>query len=377
MNKNPLLSFELTKIYKSKLTYVIPLILLIGLVVIYYFTSSNFSTYKSETPASLSLEIESIGNSIKELDNIEKAKPLKETLIEQKKLTQQKLTAFTDSNWEEFTKLQITTDKTLVTLMENGNAHIPVPISEIEKQIGLNEEVLERKVLPVAPGTEVEGIHFTSLIIKLFFNLVGTFILILIICKLFTQEIETGTFKFLTNQPLELKKIFYSKYFLTVSVGTLITLLVMILAFLIGYIFEGTGNLNYPVLITAGEDTYQFISVLEFITKSTILYLLGIVFTCSLVYLISLLTRNSLITFILTLIFILSGTILYQSVEPLLKFAHLNPFFYLNSASIINMDIGEKLSNYNFSFVKGIVLFSLSSFLINITSLKIMKKSSF
>lgn len=377
MNKNALLSFELTKIYKSKLTYVIPLILLIGITLAYYITYSNFSTYKNETPASLSLEIESIENSIQELGNIKEAQTLKETLTEQKELTQQKLTAFVDSNWTELTKLEIATDKNLVALMESGNAHIPVPISEIKKQIALNEEVLKKEVLPIDPGTEVEGIQFTSITIKLFFNLFGTFIFILITCKLFAQEIETGTFKFLTNQPISLKKIFYSKYFLSMSMSLLLTLSIIIVAFLIGLIFKGAGDFEYPILITTGQDAYQFISIMEFVVKSTILYALGIMFISSLVFLISLLTRSSLLSFILTLVIVLAGTILYQNIGPLLRFAHLNPFLYLNSTSIINMDIASKLNNYNFSFIKGILLFCLCSFIINITSIKIMKNNSF
>lgn len=375
MNKIPLLSFEFTKLYKRKITYVIPLILLVGLIVLYYFTYSNFSMYERQTPDSLSLEIESFEASIKELDNIAEAKALKEALVEQKNLTEQTLVAFKNSNGEEFTKLQITKDKNLISLIESGNAYVPVSTSEIKKEIILKEEILQREALPVDLGTEVEGIHFASLIMKLFFNLFGTFIFTLLICKLFTQEIEIGTFKFLTNQPIQTKKLLYSKYFFSVAISILLTLLVIVIAFLIGYVFNGSGNFNYPILINSEEGIYQFINILEFITKSTFLYIFGIIFICSLVYLISVLVKNSLISFIVTLIFVLVGTILYQNIEPLIKFAHLNPFFYLNSPSIINMEIADKLNNYNFSFIKGIVLFSVSSLIINITSLKIMKNN--
>ncbi|AXI01098.1 hypothetical protein DV702_16055 [Sporosarcina sp. PTS2304] len=374
MKKNPLLSFELTKLYKSKISYIIPFILLFSLMILYYVTYSNSSTYKSETVESFNLEVESFDRSIKDLEDVPEAINLKETLLEQKELTQKQLEAYQNVNWERYTQLQIDIDKNLYLMMESGDAHVPFPGSVIKKKIALNEEILKRKVVPVEAGTEVEGVHYASFVLKILFNFIGTFIFVLVICKLFAQEIELGKFKFLVNQPISIKRLLYSKYVIISSVNILLAIIIIVMAFIIGCIFNGTGDYSYPVLVSTGEGTYKFISILEFISYSTTLYAFGILFICSLTFLVSVLTKSSLISFITTSVIIVLGTIVFQAVESLLKVADLNPFLYLDSAKIITMETAEKTGNYDFSYVKGIIVFIVGSIIINTFTLKIMKR---
>jgi len=98
---------------------------------------------------------------------------------------------------------------------------------------------------------EMTGFNFLYQVMQRFLPYVALIFVFLTICDVFTQENETGSYKFLLLQPVSRIKIYIIKLLFALVLAFLMLMLPLLLLFFVFGFFNGFGSPDYPVLIHA------------------------------------------------------------------------------------------------------------------------------
>ncbi|MFD1174554.1 ABC transporter permease [Oceanobacillus picturae] len=189
-------------------------------------------------------------------------------------------------------------------------------------------------------------------------------IIILLGCFIFGNTLSSETTKkshgirFHQVLPLSQTKLFVTKY-LTGYVGILLFIMVMIgVPLLLGTIMHGFGHLDYPVLVYDGpnseatalnpmEDTFHFISLQEYLTKTLWFTLVMSLLIYSLYYLVSQFSKEPIFNTIIIGILCFVGM--------LINYPY-NPFSYLDIDKVISHEIQLQTWNTDITYITGIMI---------------------
>lgn len=188
---------------------------------------------------------------------------------------------------------------------------------------------------------------------------------------------KKSTLDFLMTQPVSGSNIFFGKLINSVTVALLSSIWIIFVVFLIGTIFNRLGDWQYPILTydsasLANSSNYtgnlssgmgfHFIPLGEYLVKSSILFLLALVFLISLTIFCSIFLKSQLGIFTIVILFASAGYVLSIQIQP--ELAHLSPFVYLNSTKIINGEVSTIIDNPSINFLTGSLVLLISILII-------------
>lgn len=148
------------------------------------------------------------------------------------------------------------------------------------------------------------------------------------------------------------------------------------LAFVSSSLFFGTGRLDYPVLyFTLTDSSPYYDQVGKALWSSLLLQTLAIVFISLVIYNISQACRQKMISLFVSLVVLLGGIILPNTLVPLQKISHWWPLTYLRSYDIVRGVHQEFVQNTNITFETGLVVLLVGNLLLFFLALLIKQKS--
>lgn len=368
MNKE-LFNLEYKKFIKSKIIFFLFFILIVITIAILLISSFN---NKELTLNEYKYEIHSLERALDSLPKTGVTEELRKSLLDDinKKVIQMK--AFENEEWKKVLELQIELDRKLLENVSTGKAVSTISNDELNERIIINNEFINRNIKP--KNFENSGFYILYQFLDSIYGLFGVVVILIISGGILTKDFENGSIRFLLVQPIPRSSILNTKFSFSVLNSFIILLFLMVYTFILGSIIYGIGSGNYPFLIQDLDNSY-FINITELIFKSTILFILVIIFSIVLNFFFSVIFKNTLAALSATLILLLLSSTAFNKVESLQKIAHLVPVSYLDTFGIVNGDLSYTLGNSNITFFNGIIILLTFSLVLYFISRRIYKKT--
>ncbi|WP_353093581.1 ABC transporter permease subunit [Tissierella praeacuta] len=236
-------------------------------------------------------------------------------------------------------------------------------IEEIQKEVALNQYILDNEIEPVINPYTMTGANSLVMFLKGNNLIILVFLIALLSIDIYLSEVEEGSYKLSYTQPFERKDIFLGKVITILIISMLLIVLGAILNFgAISSIYE-VGNMNYPfianeninqIVFNNNNTEYTIMPLWKYVLLGFGLLLSIVIFTITLIICISIFTDSSKKTMgtsimLLILAFIFDNFLTKQSIVNLIY-----PYSYIYIRNAIEVN---KRSNYLF----GILLNSLMS----------------
>lgn len=348
---------ELTKLYRSKYLFILP----IFIISIIMFTYVPYSKFTKINQNDLIIESKALTNNLSDIVEDMKSKGFPEEvyqLIEQQKLLSIDRTEAIEQH-----------DQTKQLLAEREMEKINLDLLQQGKLSGYTFEELSLKIEELAFFIENPDVEYmdkflftklsTSYFIPRLFEFVPITTLLLIISILLsfylTMEYREKTINFLNVLPYKKRKITFDKMGVALSwiVGS--WAIVGLLISLITTIQFGFGTLKYPFFYLDTDRMIISITSGEYMMKLIVSLILLSFFLVSSIYLISLLTKSTIIAMAIS-----AGLILPAMMPSVLKvippsLLRYLPYGYLNLPELIFSR--SDIEGWNPSWMQGITYF--------------------
>ena len=230
-------------------------------------------------------------------------------------------------------------------------------ILDLKNKIFLYEELMVLNQEPDTLKYEKFGFTYVFRIMDSLFPMLIVLLLAVLLTEIFLNSYKKGiNIELLVPSSaisMTLKKVVY---------GTLVTVSVYGLSLFIGFIISsivnGTGNIQYPILLSS-VNAPETTPIWLILIKMFFLQLLSIVNITLVVSLISLFAKNRLSTLLISIVIIIGSPLALQSIEVLHPFIHLNPFTYFFSGDVVTGLTMYELNNEQVTFTMGVILLCL------------------
>lgn len=333
-----LLPFELKKmIYNKKFLYLC--LLLVGLVIIVFSRNWVFESYIDKEArqrvddlirASQSNGRMLIHSLEKDPEN-EELKTLQSINYDIIDILYELRNNVTSDDWR--TRLQME-NEFLPYILEYKNAGGDHPLShtEIAQTIAHNKKLLDENIKPEHPTYSLAFPNFLKIMTDLFINFGAILLLILFIGDLFSSEFENRSIGLLFTQPLNKQSVITSKFFGSVIIYLIITIVVFSTSTILGLLLGKEGTFHYPLLIEKNNEFY-FITIADYLIQGLTITSVFVLLVISLIMIMGLLLKNTMTALFVLLVTILGGFSL--TFLPWNFFNWINPFQYLLAEDII------------------------------------------
>ena len=376
--KLQLIKFEFIKVLKKPKTF-LAVILLCSFISILMIINNNIDdNIKRNNISELDYKIESIEEAINKLpedNNNSRIQNIRENYQKTNNLLKEQIETYKQDDWKNYLALQNEIDTNHLIALDKGEIIGGEPREQIETRLSINKELLAKNIRPVNEGVSTQGVHFLKNILNIFLGFMGILVFIFIVGDSLSNEYEKGTIKFLFTQPISRVRILTSKLLVTASIVFALITVISLFSFLLGSIFNGIGNLNYPTLIIR-DGQVSFINLYVIISLSGILFIFVTIFILTLQFFFSLWTKSNILATGFTIIL---SSILYIGITQygyFSNFAHLIPFSYFDTTNIVNGQLAQSLENRNLSLLSGIVSLFISSLVFFFASIILIKEKS-
>lgn len=219
-----------------------------------------------------------------------------------------------------------------------------------------------------------------------YFDIIILIVISLVSFSAYTSDKESNKGIYLIfTQPLEKSRYYLKRIIFNLMTAYILTLLIIILGFLMGSIFEGVGDVNFPIaihkLLIHNPDQISIFGVLEsiylipiwkYLLKLFIIICIELMFLGSLMQLISVFIINKKEQ-LATIFLIGLGSIL---LEKLLKFNFIkiiNPFNYLKATFLANNGLMIIKNNSITNFTNGLIILTIWSLLFIVLGMRFIK----
>lgn len=207
--------------------------------------------------------------------------------------------------------------------------------------------------------------HYLDKFFRFLFSILGAVFFLFLFADILTKEglRRNGPIHLLRTQPIHRDKVLAGKFLTVLIISFMILLVTIILSLILGILFEGLGDWDYPVLIYGEDRSFRFISMGIFLVIASSMFLM-ILFLCyTILFLFSVLTTRVLVTIGLTLATIFIGIQLSEEMITA-SFAHYLPFHYFSVFDIITNEYAVSVDNYQFTYQNGMLSLGLTSLFI-------------
>lgn len=206
-------------------------------------------------------------------------------------------------------------------------------------------ELARKDLAEISNEVGLSGVYFLKFSLDLWFGSIGILFLILFLSDIWTSELENQQIKLIKVQPNPLKK-YYNKKFITIfGLYLSVFLLYTSIFFVVGYIINGQGSVDYPIII----DNTHIIPISKYIVITTLVNLLGVILIMSVVELISMIIKNYHLTLLISFLSIYVANMLSEKIFSPVNYY----FFFIFNASLF-------IKNYYFSTTNLFYYFIIS-----------------
>lgn len=224
---------------------------------------------------------------------------------------------------------------------------------DIKRALATNTQHLEINIAPEHETYSTALPNFMKQIIDIFVNFGVIAVLLILVGDSLTTEFEKRSIKFLYTQPLKRSAIIRSKFWIAVTIYSLVTLCSLLTACGLSLFFGEQGTFLYPVLIEE-NGLFSFMTITEYIIASLTSVTVIVLFFIALSLVVSLLFKNTIVSLLTILVLLLGGYALFDQ----LSFSNiewLNPFQYVLTK--------ETISEIGYGWYKGIGITLAAAFL--------------
>ncbi|WP_350343407.1 ABC transporter permease subunit [Proteinivorax tanatarense] len=340
-----LLKFELKKVFKQKLLWLLGITILITAGVYYQFGSQQGNIMQdqddriesyfgdvTDIQETLSTMKENSDLDDKQAKQYERSRDMVNILIRW-----QNLGAHRYNNALEFERNFL---ELLQQYEQQGGEPIPSIMGvEKEKVIEKNAWLIENE-LYYENEINPQSIHLLAKENALFLlGVLGIFILLLFFGSTITEEKEENTWQTLKTQPIAEWKLMGVKYISLILVTVLFVIMILVAATAIPYMFveEQWGypimNFQYPQVLEQ-QDDFAIISTFEYLMRASILFLGAAMFVFSISILVNRWGKNSFTVIMMTGLITVIGyfvTDIFSVMQSVF-----NPFYHLQFAEILS-----------------------------------------
>ncbi|MBC2176174.1 hypothetical protein HCB27_06090 [Listeria booriae] len=354
-----LLRFESKKFLTSRKN--IALIILSAIIVVCNYLLITVFNDNAMQRSFYEMQASELSNSVAELESIVESESAAKTALEitkqEAEIVSTQVTALNQEDWSLFLKKQIEYDKLQLKGMELGT--IPLEesqIRDIHKNIAQNTYLYDNELKPEIAGTEKQGINYTFTFLKTISPFILLALIIFLTIDILNSEKTNGTRDFFNSLPYNKLSLLHSKIFIYLIYAFLLVFFMSILAFIIGSIFNGVGNFNYPVVFQGlSADQVSVFTISTWILKYLSLTFFVILFIILLITLISTIVQMDFIVLTATLIIILLPSVLNIYIPAIQSYSELLPASYLNFNSLFTGN--TLLSNNNITYLNSLFCF--------------------
>lgn len=198
----------------------------------------------------------------------------------------------------------------------------------------LNNELAKQKIPPQSMRYGTKNTVFTAILLTYLVSGFGIILLLFLFGDSLTKEIEERSLYFYFSQPIKRSRLFFMKYSLAWVQSMLIIGGLSLFGFIIASLFSGKSSFFYPV-IAFTKTSMKFIPISQYIGQLLFVFAFVLAFVLALHFLVSILVKKTSFSIIVTLLILFEGhTISTLNNALVRKYAHVNPFTYLNVSKL-------------------------------------------
>ena len=366
--------FLLKKVFKSRLNWIILLLLASVLGVTFYLNSQTANSHSLESELETHLvKDERIINEYEEKlsqmsdTSSEEYQIAKSNLESQKDLLKRKteiLTLLKGGRWKEAYYLQWQDEEKNYEFVSND------PTASSGLKMGVDRE---RKIyqalypLNIKAHTLEFPTHGIDQIVWILEVIIPTLFVIGIIFMLTQLFAERYQNNLDTAQLYPFSKVTFAMSSLGVGVSYVTVLFIGIcgFSFLVGSLISGVGQLDYPYpFYSLANQEVTIGKIQDVLFPSLLLAFLAFIVIVEVVYLIAYFFKQKMPVLFLSLIGIVGLLFGIQTIQPLQRIAHLIPFTYLRSVEILSGRLPKQIDNVNLNWGTGLILLTCTIILL-------------
>lgn len=358
--------FLLKKVFKSRLNWIILVLLVSALGITFYFNSrtANSVSLESRLETRIAANERAINENEEKLSQMsdtssEEYQFAKENLDLQKNLLTQKkeiLTLLKEGRWKEAYYLQWQAEEKSYEIVSKE------PTSSSDLKMAVDRE---RKTYQALYPLNIKahnldypthGIDQIVWILKAIIPTLFVIAIIFMLTQLFAERYQNNLD---TAQLYPFSKVTFAMSSLGVGVSYVTVLFIGIcgFSFLVGSLISGFGQLDYPYPIYSLTNQEVTIGkIQDVLFPSLLLAFLAFIVIVEVVYLIAYFFKQKMPVLFLSLIGIVGLLFGIQTIQPLQSIAHLIPFTYLRSVEILSGRLPKQIDNINLNWSMGLVL---------------------
>lgn len=301
---NLLLKFELKKVLKQKVVYVILFILIAATSMFYAIHNNQYHMLErglAEEQVLNNTEVQRVIDETK-LD-IETEKD-RQNLASEEKLLQlgvERVAALNANDSKTALQLEMLMEEHRIEEITSGRQDRSPDFQELETDLALKKEIAKKGYEYNSTMFSVWGPDFSVNMMRYMFPYFLPFCFILVITGVLGSDIETGKWRFLTTLPLKKSRIMGAKKFVAYGIGFVFIALLFLLSFFIAGTVNGYSYSDYPVLVK-DVTGYHFITITKQLLQVILLVSAAMYFIVNLTTVLLLLFKNTVITMIVELV---------------------------------------------------------------------------
>lgn len=358
--------FLLTKVFKSRLNWIILALFVSVLGITFYFNSrtANSVSLESRLDTHLVANERAIGKNEEKLSQMsdtssEEYQIAKSNLELQKNLLTQKkeiLTLLKEGRWKEAYYLQWQAEEKSYEIVSKQ------PTSSSDLKIAVDRE---RKTYQALYPLNIKahnldypthGIDQIVWILEVIIPSLFVIAIIFMLTQLFAERYQNHLD---TAHLYPVSKVTFAMSSLGVGVSYVTVLFIGIcgFSFLVGTLISGFGQLDYPYSIYSLVNQEVTIGkIQDVLFPGLLLAFLAFIVIVEVVYLIAYFFKQKMPVLFLSLIGIVGLLFGIQTIQPLQRIAHLIPFTYLRSVEILSGRLSKQIDNVDLNWSMGMVL---------------------
>ena len=358
--------FLLKKVFKSRLNWIILLLLASVLGVTFYLNSqtANSHSLESELETHLVKDERIINEYEEKLSQIsdtssEEYQIVKSDLESQKHLLTQKkeiLTLLKEGRWKEAYYLQWQDEEKNYEVMSNQPTSGSELKMAIDRQRKIYQALYPLNIKAHNLDYPTHGIDQIVWILEVIIPSLFVIAIIFMLTQLFAERYQNNLD---TAQLYPFSKVTFAMSSLGVGVSYVSVLFIGIcgFSFLVGSLISGFGQLDYPYPIYSLTNQEVTIGkIQDVLFPSLFLAFLAFIVIVEVVYLIAYFFKQKMPVLFLSLIGIVGLLFGIQTIQPLQSIAHLIPFTYLRSVEILSGRLPKQIDNVNLNWSMGMIL---------------------
>ena len=336
-------SFELKKVLFSK-RFLYTLLVLAAVIIGVFIRNVMFTDLvKEQEEERVMTYTQEVQKNLREINIIIENDPQNEIKVEQYKQLGMALNAayewdqlVTSEDWRATLAKKREFLAALLVYKENGG-EFSITSSEIRREVASADHHLAVDIRPESEQYSTALPNFMKLVTSVYVNLGAIILLLLVVGDSLTSEFEQRSIQFLYTQPLKKSAIIHAKYGTALVAYVLVTAVTYLVTWLLGTVFGEVGTFQYPVMLS-DEETYQFITISEYIQWSLIGMSAMVVMVIALNFFISVMAKHSIVTLLVTVVLVVGGFFALQPIHSdVLNWV--NPFaFVFAGMTVLKVD---------------------------------------